>query len=154
MEVRRKQTDNVLMHHGIKLQKWGVRRYQNEDGSLTEAGKARYRKAYSKGVNKLKKKEVKYNKLLLKSDKQQMKADKYKDKSYRAWTNKGAEKNESKSLSNQRKASRAKYKATKTYQSGIKYYKKLESKFSEIPVSTLNKEDLAYAKKYANRVLS
>lgn len=28
-----------LFHHGIKGQKWGVRRYQNEDGSYTEAGK-------------------------------------------------------------------------------------------------------------------
>lgn len=31
-----------LEHHGIKGMKWGVRRYQNEDGSLTDAGKARY----------------------------------------------------------------------------------------------------------------
>lgn len=31
-----------LSHHGIKGQKWGERRFQNEDGSLTEAGKARY----------------------------------------------------------------------------------------------------------------
>ena len=31
-----------LYHHGIKGQKWGVRRYQNEDGSLTAAGKSRY----------------------------------------------------------------------------------------------------------------
>lgn len=30
-----------LYHHGIKGQKWGVRRYQNEDGSLTTAGKKR-----------------------------------------------------------------------------------------------------------------
>ena len=30
-----------LSHHGIKGMKWGVRRYQNEDGSLTEAGKKR-----------------------------------------------------------------------------------------------------------------
>ena len=31
-----------IMHYGIKGQQWGVRKYQNEDGSLTEAGKIRY----------------------------------------------------------------------------------------------------------------
>ena len=30
-----------LIHHGVKGQRWGVRRYQNADGSLTEAGKKR-----------------------------------------------------------------------------------------------------------------
>lgn len=34
--------NNELTHWGIKGQKWGVRRYQNEDGTLTAAGKARY----------------------------------------------------------------------------------------------------------------
>lgn len=33
---------NELYHWGIKGQKWGVRRYRNEDGTLTEAGKKRY----------------------------------------------------------------------------------------------------------------
>lgn len=32
-----------LYHHGIKGMKWGVRRYQNKDGSLTAAGKKRQR---------------------------------------------------------------------------------------------------------------
>ena len=31
-----------LYHHGILGMKWGIRRYQNKDGSLTEAGKKRY----------------------------------------------------------------------------------------------------------------
>ena len=34
--------DDTLAHHGIKGQKWGVRRYQNADGSFTDAGKKRY----------------------------------------------------------------------------------------------------------------
>lgn len=34
--------NNELYHYGVKGMKWGVRRYQNKDGSLTPAGKQRY----------------------------------------------------------------------------------------------------------------
>ena len=34
---------NELAHHGILGMKWGMRRYQNKDGSLTSAGKKKYR---------------------------------------------------------------------------------------------------------------
>jgi hypothetical protein len=34
--------ENELYHHGIKGMRWGVRRYQNEDGSYTRAGRKRY----------------------------------------------------------------------------------------------------------------
>ena len=40
--------ENELMHWGIKGMKWGVRRYQNKDGSLTPAGKKRYDKEMAK----------------------------------------------------------------------------------------------------------
>lgn len=32
------RSDDYLAHHGVKGQKWGIRRYQNEDGSLTPEG--------------------------------------------------------------------------------------------------------------------
>lgn len=38
----RTQYPNELYHHGIKGQRWGVRRYQNANGSLTPAGRSRY----------------------------------------------------------------------------------------------------------------
>lgn len=47
-----------LKHYGIKGQKWGVRRFQNEDGSLTAKGKERYgtednfKEQYPKDVKK------------------------------------------------------------------------------------------------------
>lgn len=40
--------ENELMHWGIKGMKWGVRRYQNRDGSLTPAGRKRYDKEMAK----------------------------------------------------------------------------------------------------------
>ena len=44
--------DSVIEHHGIPKMRWGVRRYQNKDGTLTEAGKKRYgRDAREKGYN-------------------------------------------------------------------------------------------------------
>lgn len=39
---------NELYHHGIKGMKWGIRRYQNKDGSLTSQGKKKYGKSTGK----------------------------------------------------------------------------------------------------------
>lgn len=49
---------DYLEHHGIKGQKWGLRRYQNPDGSYTEEGKKRYLSDGGEKTEKGKKREA------------------------------------------------------------------------------------------------
>lgn len=46
-----KDNSAYLQHHGIQGQKWGVRRYQYDDGSLTPEGKLRYHKTRAELTN-------------------------------------------------------------------------------------------------------
>lgn len=60
-------SDEELAHHGILGQKWGVRRFENKDGTLTPAGRSRYdtdsngnyKKANKKGLTDGQKKVLK-----------------------------------------------------------------------------------------------
>lgn len=61
-------SQDYLEHHGIKGQKWGVRRFQNPDGTLTEAGKKRVARLDAK-IDKL------YDRRMRKVTKQQEKAN-------------------------------------------------------------------------------
>ena len=67
------QEEDYLEHHGIKGQKWGIRRYQNADGSLTEEGRRRYDIKEAKIKAKAEKAVAKAN---LKSTKLSVKAEK------------------------------------------------------------------------------
>ena len=49
-----KNYNDELQHHGILGMKWGVRRYENKDGTLTEEGKKRYSKNSSDYENYMK----------------------------------------------------------------------------------------------------
>lgn len=76
--------NDELYHHGIKGQKWGFRKYQNPDGTLTEEGKARYgyggtesAKGRAKFLNKLDQK-IAHNLAKMDQAKKAVKYDKYK----------------------------------------------------------------------------
>ena len=80
----------VLQHSGIKGMHWHERRYQNEDGTLTEEGKKRYSKAKSsfdkadaKAAKYRSKAEAKEKKYEPKIQKAQMKAERAKVKAYK-----------------------------------------------------------------------
>jgi len=77
-------------HSGIKGMKWGRRRYQNEDGTLTPAGKIRYGKQTAKQINKLEEKatrnyldaqpyKIATGRLTAKADKMRSKQNKYQE---------------------------------------------------------------------------
>lgn len=55
---------NTLQHHGIKGQKWGVRRFRNTDGTLTPAGKRRQSERDNKAEIKDRKNASKYRRNL------------------------------------------------------------------------------------------
>lgn len=69
--------NNYIYHHGVKGQQWGIRRFENKDGSLTDAGKKRYgideNGKQSKEGKKLQKQEAKIQKKIDNPGKEAMK---------------------------------------------------------------------------------
>ena len=71
-----KDSPNELYHHGVRGQKWGVRRYQNKDGSLTDAGAKRYaRDAREQGYDKYDSQSRTYYKTSKKNGRSDLKVD-------------------------------------------------------------------------------
>ena len=71
-----KDSPNELYHFGIKGQKWGVRRYQNKDGTLTDAGAKRYaRDAIEQGYDRYDSQSGTYYKTSKKNGRSDLKVD-------------------------------------------------------------------------------
>lgn len=116
--------ESSLAHHGVKGQKWGVRRYQNTDGTLTEAGKKKYVKAVKK-----------MDKLDTKAEKRQMKAVR---KKY-SWA------------TSSERAKQIKYKADKSTYKAAKWYNKVKKNFGEQRASEMkNSRGVSMGERYTN----
>jgi len=128
-------TSSELYHHGIKGQKWGVRRYQNPDGSLTALGRKKIGRRQDTEIKKLNKLETKYNKAVDKAYKKESKA-----------LTKGNVKRLAKAT-NKREVSKEKQKEAK---------KKLEASTKAVSQYTMRdfkmEKDFVKSRKRANRV--
>ena len=113
--------DNYLEHHGILGQKWGIRRYQNPDGSYTAAGKKRY------GIDSEEKSAKQYQKRLNDLDRGLA----YNKKSYNPMARKESKyisKSEKAEIKgNSKKAERYKAKAEKIHSKADKYLKNIKA---------------------------
>lgn len=131
MQYNNETNTNELYHYGVLGMRWGIRR-------------GRAGSAYSKGVKKLKNLDRRANELKTKSDKLAYKSAKIYSKG----------RNDEKARKLDVKARKLNYKSTKLVNRGKKFYKKMETEFSGVSIKNFNKEDIEYAKRYANRILS
>lgn len=165
-----------LYHYGIAGMKWGERRYQNVDGSLTDEGRARYGRM-SKRLDKYEQSSKKHasrvtTKLEAKAARYQRKSERYKLKAakvrrgasrllfptnpYKA-ANKAA-KFDVKSARYSNKASKIvnklakeKYKADKYDKKAQRLLDKMDRLYGNIPVSQLDSNDVAVVNSYRER---
>ena len=112
-----------IAHHGIKGQKWGIRRFQNADGTLTEAGRKRHNRMVKR-----------FNKISNSSDRQFDKANKY--------SRKATHQKIGNSHRNAEIARRAMSKAVKNTKRASRIYKKLKKDYADKSVASLEQNTI------------
>lgn len=154
-------TNDELEHYGIKGQRWGLRRYQNSDGTLTEAGKRRYgseerfqevaSKKYNKAGAKLERLDNKSQRLAKEGTKKEQQALNKQHKASSAILFQRSKAN---------KASKATRKALKAYQKSqiaeLKAYRwneKMQKKFKDLKISNMDEKYVSLGEKYTKNTI-
>ena len=162
--------ENELKHWGVLGMKWGVRRYQNPDGTLTSEGKKRYgvssmTKSGVRLANKMDKKLYKVNKMETKVMRARSKISSKITNRYDKKINKAMKKGYSDKVSKLQNKKQIRLKdyndGTKVMQKGYDEYSKIISKYRNVKLKSYNdrtfKKDQKYkraVKNYVNQVVA
>lgn len=147
-----------LCHHGVKGQRWGIRRYRNEDGSLTEAGQRRYGKRYERRQRKLAghMQDYKYHNTLA-SETEKFLKDTIRDnkkinKVYKEMY--GSDDPEDNGFKTKKEAVQKNLERTIKYnKDSSQYYKRKADIIENTPINKLTREEMKKVTKGANRTL-
>lgn len=130
-----------IAHYGIKGQKWGIRRFQNEDGSLTEAGKKRIQRE-GKKLDRVQKRALRAGD----------RAAKKTEKSRRYDRRPLFLKNDVSLAAKHNKAVKAGEKAEKRMRRAASVYKRLSNKYSKLGIDALSEEQIRRGQEIADRM--
>lgn len=140
------QYETELYHHGIKGQKWGVRRFQNADGTLTGLGRTRAAMGAARYLNKMDAERARSasteRKAQKKFDKANAKWEKKLDKAYEKEGQRSTWNDKEPTKKNQKRAAKEEKKLDKLYDAASKEKLKRDAAKANLDAATNKRKSL------------